>query len=500
MNVLVRADASPLMGTGHAMRCIALAQELVARGDGVALAASSLTEGVRARLDAEAIEVREIGAEPGSPGDLEATLTVAAEAGAEWLVVDGYAFDAAYYRAAREHGLRVLAVDDYVHAERYDVDLLLNQNVYAAPEMYRARVADARLLLGPAYALLRSEFRAEADRPRLIPRRARRLLVTLGGTQAAAALEGSLEAIARVPASDLEVRVVVPALATIDVRGAADPRVRLLESPQDMPAELAWADVAIGAGGTTALEFAFMGLPVLLFVLADNQRRVVEALVDWGVGIAAGEPSAVSPENLEDALRALLDDQDARVKMARRGRRLVDGEGARRVVDALRGDAVALRPATWGDRELLWEWANDPETRRASFSREQIPWDRHLEWLRARLDAPDSRLLVAADAAGAPVGQVRFDFAGPEATISVSIAPQSRGRGLGSRTIASACDDLLGRGEVDVVHAYIRPENAASVAAFRRARFEVEGAAPMAEAEALHLTRRARGGVELERG
>ena len=92
---------------------------------------------------------------------------------------------------------------------------------------------------------------------------------------------------------------------------------------------------------------------------------------------------------------------------------------------------IELRPARPDDARRLFEWANDPATRAASFDRAPIPWQEHVVWLAAVLADPDRRLWIAEEA-GAPVGQLRVDRApGGAGTVSIGLAPAARGRGLG---------------------------------------------------------------------
>lgn len=126
---------------------------------------------------------------------------------------------------------------------------------------------------------------------------------------------------------------------------------------------------------------------------------------------------------------------------------------------------VDLRPATGHDAELLFAWANDPETRRWSFATEPIPWDTHVAWL-ARVLADDERRLWVAEHEGEPVGQVRLDVAGDSEVVSISVAPGQRGRGLAVAIIRAACGEARG-----TVVAEVKPDNQRSLRAFERAGF-----------------------------
>lgn len=129
---------------------------------------------------------------------------------------------------------------------------------------------------------------------------------------------------------------------------------------------------------------------------------------------------------------------------------------------------VVLRRATGDDGALLFRWANDRETRRNSLSHEPISWETHIAWLARRLADPGTKLLIA-ELDGHPVGTVRFDL-DAEVVISLTVAPERRGKGLATPIILAACA-LIDR---DVI-AEVLPHNEASIRAFLRAGFVREG-------------------------
>jgi RimJ/RimL family protein N-acetyltransferase len=95
----------------------------------------------------------------------------------------------------------------------------------------------------------------------------------------------------------------------------------------------------------------------------------------------------------------------------------------------------ALRPATLDDAEMLFAWRNDPLTREASVNTDVVTWKGHLAWLRASLENPKRRLLVAETEN--PVGTVRIDY-GDETEISWTVAPGARGKGIGTEKVKGA--------------------------------------------------------------
>jgi RimJ/RimL family protein N-acetyltransferase len=135
----------------------------------------------------------------------------------------------------------------------------------------------------------------------------------------------------------------------------------------------------------------------------------------------------------------------------------------------LRHVPLRLRPVRRADAQMLWRWANDPEVRAASFSSEPIAWEAHVTWLENRLRDPNTLFFIAIDGEDRPIGQIRFDVAGREAVVSVTVDRPFRHAGLGSRLIALASARAFRERPIEVVRAYVKPANTASMQAFVRA-------------------------------
>jgi RimJ/RimL family protein N-acetyltransferase len=133
---------------------------------------------------------------------------------------------------------------------------------------------------------------------------------------------------------------------------------------------------------------------------------------------------------------------------------------------------LTLRGAEHSDARLLFEWVNDPVVRAQSFTQATIPWEDHERWFARKLADERCLLLIAEDAQGQPVGQVRFDLGDDSsAVISIAMAPERRGQGYGAVAIARACEVLRAQHGLLTVLAYIRRDNLASQRAFSRAGF-----------------------------
>lgn len=479
--LLLRADAGPKIGAGHVLRCLALAQNWQERGGRAVFASAVEAPALSARILGEGMESRALPTVPGSRADAEHTARLAQEVGAQFLVVDGYHFDTAYQECLKEAGLQVLWIDDEAHAAPYVADLVLNQNLHAEESLYRRRGSATRLLLGPRYALLRREFSRWRGFERQIPAQGRQLLITLGGGDPENQTLRVLKALDQIEGSELQVTVVVGGLSPHlqELRAWSESSrtpTELLHSVADMAELMASSDLAICAAGSTAWELAFMGLPAILLVTAQNQRPVAKALAAHGAAVTLGSSMDLSNHHLAAEVQRLAEDANFRRDLADRGQRLVDGEGAARVVSHLRGELLRLRPVALGDRRLLWEWANDPDVRAFAFNPQPIPWQDHVRWFDHKLAAPESLHFLALDQQEEPVGQVRFDV--PEngtAEIHVAVARRFRGCGHGSTLLRLAAERFFRVTSATCIRALIQPRNKASIRAFEKAGFTFHG-------------------------
>ena len=132
--------------------------------------------------------------------------------------------------------------------------------------------------------------------------------------------------------------------------------------------------------------------------------------------------------------------------------------------------SVTLRPATLGDCRRIWIWRNDPESRRASFDSDPIPFETHQAWFSASLGREDRKLYVIV-AEGKESGVVRLDLSGREAQVSIHLAPEWRFRGVGPAALQAVADLAFGPFGLERLVARVKPDNQASVAAFERAGF-----------------------------
>jgi UDP-2,4-diacetamido-2,4,6-trideoxy-beta-L-altropyranose hydrolase len=493
--LIIRTDASLRTGLGHGMRCLALAQGWKDLGGEVCFALAESLPAFDQRLERERFETVNLPVKPGTSEDAFRTAAVAREHAAPWVVVDGYHFNPTYQKAVRESGARLLVFDDYGHAGDYSADIVLNQNISARAKTYTPRASRTRLLLGPQYALLRRDFRIRHLVEKRAPPVGRKILVTLGGVDAHNVTLKVVQALQKNPIESLDGVIVIgggnPYRESLEAAVRNTPgRLRLVRDPADMSELMAWADLAIGASGTTSWELAFMGVPSLLIATADNQREVGESLDRKGVAKNLGWHEGLTVPHLAHAIREIAESRSIRAEMSRRGRDVVDGQGVGRVVMEMTAALLNLRPVAKGDARLIWKWANERSVRSVSFNPDRIPWKNHIRWFEAKREDPNCLFFLALGPTGAPLGQIRFDGRTESAEVSVSLDSVFRGRGYGSALILAGSRKVFVESCLELLHAYIKEGNDPSVRAFMRAGYQHTGQAMVQGQRAIHLVLR----------
>lgn len=336
LSVLFRCDASPEIGLGHLVRCLALADELHQNhGATVAFA-------IRAsRLGAEMAERQGHRVLTVPDGD----------------VVD-FDHEAWLHECMRQTEAQVLFVDVRDDLPRSALDALavrgatiavledVSERRWAAhlafyPPVPQVQMVDwsgfqGRLCIGWEWVILRSQFVGSFP-----PRESSttRLLIAMGGSDPAGLTLKAVRAVDRLE-GDFEVVVILGSAfchqqALQFVLSKARRRFTVREDVNEMSAAMAEANLAICSFGMTAYELAATGVPTIYSCLSEDHEESASALVAAGMGISVGVDDQETEIRLSVAVERLLLDKNARAQMSARARELIDGHGANRIGELL---------------------------------------------------------------------------------------------------------------------------------------------------------------------
>ena len=319
MRVVFRVDASTITGMGHVMRCVTLAGALRKHVAEIVFICRPQPGDSINWIRERGFTVLELSSSTSATpsdcllrGDAEDTMRLLADgAPIDWLVADHYGVDHRWESVLRSVVRRILVIDDLAN-RKHDCDLLLDQNFYCdGAHRYDGLLpSHCQVCLGPAYVMLRDEFYELKKRVRRRDGSIRHVLCFYGASDPTGE---TLKAVMALQAPGME------ALTVDVVVGAANPQresiAALCEKLSNFTfhcqtnrmAELcARADLALGAGGSANWERAFLGLPSLVTITADNQAETTRAMASRGGVWLLGEAASVTDAGIVILLREAM--------------------------------------------------------------------------------------------------------------------------------------------------------------------------------------------------
>ena len=295
MRVLFRVDASPSMGIGHLMRCLALAQALEAAGQQIifAMLASSLPFlAQQKRKVGQAIEL------PGEQQDAMSLIELCKQEHIDCLVLDGYQFDQDYRQVLGEADCPLVCFDDNNQSGPLYADVVLNGADHATHLGYEVTAPFAKYCLGQPYRILRQEFISPDTQARRRDWQTRQYLsIVMGGSdprnvtrQILTLLPSHLRDLDR-GNSHAHVGLIINVLT-----GAAYPwkrelqalissselTINWLDNCQNVAEVFLNSQLVVSAAGGTQFELQACATPAILAVVADNQQNATRMAQQQG--------------------------------------------------------------------------------------------------------------------------------------------------------------------------------------------------------------------------
>lgn len=368
MKVVFRVDASTQIGSGHVMRCLTLANALreiggacqfICREHNGNLIEFVETQGYivhslkeldknsertgNKKGDQELAHSSWLGAT--QEEDAAECRQILKSINPDWLIVDHYALDAMWQKLLSPYYDKLMVIDDLAD-RHHQCDILLDQTYGREVSDYEGIVPEeCELLCGAQYALLRPEF-AEWRNYSLARRQAgtiKHILINLGGVDKDNITSKILSNIADsdLP-EDTEFTVIMGATAphTELVKAQAKKmpwKTNVKVGVSNMAELMANSDLAIGAAGATTWERCCLGLPTIMIVIAENQRKIANELE------CAGAAVAVDVNRIEHT--STLDEKNLKpkqvIQLSFQAKSICDGSGISRVVKQLFGRRYA---------------------------------------------------------------------------------------------------------------------------------------------------------------
>jgi UDP-2,4-diacetamido-2,4,6-trideoxy-beta-L-altropyranose hydrolase len=353
--IAIRVDSSLSMGSGHVMRCMALASELKDRGGEVVFLCRELRGNMIPYI-------RELGhkvivlnkTENGRPfdqaeehdewlsvnwaSDARACLKHVREFGVDTVIVDSYSLNISWEAEMSEYVENIVSIDDL--CRDHHCEMLIDQSLLRTSREYRDRIPHSSLALcGSHFAILRREFqenRKMALEKRKTTDSVRTIMISLGGADERndtlkvlkhlydSTVMKSVEKVLVILGAQCRNQTVIE-----NYLNSYSFSFELHVASREMAKLMCQTDLAIGAPGVTSIERCCLGLPSLLYCVADNQKNNADALVRSGAGILC------SLDSLVDLERGVCEVSGNYAVYSSAAASLCRGDGAARVSDMI---------------------------------------------------------------------------------------------------------------------------------------------------------------------
>lgn len=459
--IIFRADASAESGLGHISRCLAIAELLSSEYD-ICFATLQTSSQFLSLIEKVTTNIILLAAPHAkeTAGEFVSHLS-----GEEIVVLDGYQFTADYEVAVKKYAAAVVSIDD-IPSRHFHADLILNFCGLALPHLY-SKEQNTLVFSGLEYLVLRSPFlRQHIDK-----QFNHTLFVNMGGTDPHNATVMVLETLLS-ERYDGNIEVVVgphfreqDRVKEIAVRHGKC-RIHVGLTSMEMFDLMSKCSFAILPPSTVALEFLSTGGLVFLYQTADNQEllnkylgglHIVSDFRDFQSVLSSDELPAVFSER--NRLQKTLINHQSLSRVKRLFSALVFASN------------LGFRKAALSDARLCFEWVNEREGRRFSYSTEEIPWDRHLSWFEEKITDTKCHYFIVV-VKGEAIGQVRFDLADDNTfQISYGLDARWRGKGLAPFVLSKALTELQKHTLAKKFVGYVQKLNLASIKAFHRVGF-----------------------------
>lgn len=367
----IRADANEVIASGHIMRCMAIAAQLVKMGIGVKFYISD--EYPVRLLQSRGFEYHVLGNDWKNKCDEADELgRLLSKDEITLLLVDSYEADSGYF--AKLHRYVKLAYMDDLCRFACDADILINYAVQDCDRIYKdfKWVQMPKLLTGLSYTPLREEFADinskvcrdntsaadsafSAGEVKGTDRQenyvAQNIMITTGGSDKfGLTAQISQNILAAYENDDIKNGIKLHILEGAFFNDDIKSRLLALEkeypqnivihrNQQHMENVLKGCQLAVSAAGTTLLEICACRVCCVCFAISDNQKPLLKYLKEQDAVYAVTNERDMKDlaGKAAQTVHMLIEAYNERNKAADRAGSIVDGHGAKRIAQAISG-------------------------------------------------------------------------------------------------------------------------------------------------------------------
>ena len=386
------------------------------------------------------------------------------------IIADGYHFLGNYQKAIKNAGYFLIYIDDLVTGH-YFADIVINHSSFTSSKEYKME-SYTRLALGTHYAILRPSFLKIASQKRKVEKidscficfggadiydlseKAVLALLTINGIKKINVVLGGAykhKKIFKIKSKDV----------TINIYENLD-QLKLLKVMEE-------CNFAIVSTSNISYEIFTVNMPVLGGYYTENQKFFYKGLVMRNVIFGGGNFEKYKVKDFSNKVKKIIN-QNTYNNYCENQFKFFDGKIKEIFIKLLENiNKIKIRKVNIGDKDLVYNWANDKLVREQSFFTAPISYDVHCKWFKNQLH-DKNHLFFIITINNMNAGIVRFKIKLKSSAIGLSISKEFRGKNLGTKFIKIATNEYFKSNELPIL-AHIKKNNIASIKIFERASF-----------------------------
>ncbi len=344
--VVFRVDGSKIIGWGHVMRCIGLAEEFKKAGINSIFITKRENVNIFEKISEFGFKVEALAHKIDFYKESRLVVNIINKYQAKTLVIDlsnkrtleDLNSFKKYIDYLRKQIKNITFIDGLnnegiLSKIKIPINIAIVPYVGAETEIFK-RHSKSTYLLGSQYAVIRRELLQRSADFKPIPKKASNILVLPGGSLNKIFLSKIINALDLITVNDLHFKIISNKGIEFNqlILKKSKLRIEIIENTSAMSKLYNWADIAISASGLTMYELAYMGIPSIVISHNKMHERIIDIFLSKGSIIHLGSKQMVTSKAIALSIDNLVNNQSKRSLMSLNGRSIVDGKGAKRII------------------------------------------------------------------------------------------------------------------------------------------------------------------------
>ncbi len=332
MNIIFRVDSHKNIGAGHAMRCIALAEEFIRHNCKVCFIYQNQFDFIINSLTEKGITKLALAKDISASEEIKVINQTLKMNYADILILDGYNFDLEYQKRLKECGVKICYITDF--PVEHCADIL----VCPTPGLYSTQfvsINECSYFLGCEYVFLRDEIINTLKNTISEARQNLKILVAFGASFFDIDIIKKIINFFETILQKIEVNFIVGINSEenklLNLINGKKNKYYFTTAKNFTPSIMAEADFALTTASTMFWELNFLNVPAVIFFVSDNQKGNAEWLKKNNIALSAGDLKNCSERELELICKAYI----LNIMNGYKIKKIIDGKGKTRILEEI---------------------------------------------------------------------------------------------------------------------------------------------------------------------